>query len=144
MPLKARRKRRHKLDQLLSTLSAEDQAEFRTLCQFNPSYGSIQVWLQERGCEISINGIFCWWRSTFPNADETRILRLIAMELEQDFDQPPYNAVVLLVARAAQVLCAHSTGKLSHNVEVQHLMEKQLELLTGMRSLSMMSDSSKI
>ncbi len=139
MPLKSR-KRAHKLDRLLRTLSAQDQAEFHALCQFNPSYRCIQLWLEERGCEISINGIFCWWRSNFPTADENRILRGIAALLEQDFDLPPHSGVIRLVSTAAQILCDCSTGKLSHGADVQQLMEKEIELLYGLRSLQSMPD----
>lgn len=137
MSLKTR-KRRHKLDRLLSTLSAQDQDEFHTLCQFNPPYRCIQAWFKERGCEISVNGIFCWWQSTFPNADESRILRGIGIELGRDFDMPPYTSVLRLATMAAQVLSDHATSKLDA-VAPHTLMETQLELFVLVRSLSMLS-----
>jgi len=70
------------------------------------------------------------------------MLKGIAMELGRDFDQPPYTPVLKLVAAAAKILCDCSTSKLG-SVETHELMEKQLELFSGLRSLSVMSHLSK-
>lgn len=132
------RKRCHKVDALLSKLSTQDQAEFAALCRWNPTYASLQGWFLSRGHRISINALHHWWRSNFPDSGESKILKGIAMELGQDFDKPPYNSVLRLVVAAAQVLSDYSTGKLS-KAEPHSLMEIQLELFNGLRSLSMVS-----
>lgn len=135
-------KRHHKVDRLLSLLTSQEQDAFNAFVQFGPSYSDIQAWLGSKGHKISVNGVHRWWKASFPSADESRILRGIAMELGQDFNKPPYNSVLRLVITAAQILCDHSTSRLT-NVEPQMLLEKQLELFTGAREMAMLSHLSK-
>lgn len=136
------RKRRHKVDALLSKLSTQDQAEFAELCQWNSTYTALQGWFLSRGHRISINALHHWWKASFPDSGESKILKGIAMELGQDFDKPPYNSVLRLAVTAAQVLSDYSTGKLDA-AEPHTLMETQLELFALVRSLSMLSRLSK-
>ena len=141
MPLKTRRKRRHKVDALLSKLSIQDQAEFAELCRWNSTYTALQGWFLSRGYRISINALHHWWRSNLPDSGESKILKGIAISLGRDFDKPPYNSVLRLAVTAARVLSDYSTGKLSK--DPHSLMEIQLELFSGLRSLSMLSHLSK-
>lgn len=129
------RKRRHKVDALLSKVSTQDQVEFAELCQWNPTYAALQGWFLSRGHRISLNAIHHWWRSNYPDCNESKVLKGIAMQLE-DFDKRPYDGVRRLVTMAAQVLADHTTGKLA-NTESHTLMETQLELFALVRSLSM-------
>jgi hypothetical protein len=134
------RKVHHKVDKLRGLLSPQEQAAFDNLVLWNPAYSSIQTWFAQRGHKISINAIAHWWRSNFPDSGESKILKGIAMELE-DFDKRPYDSVLRLVTMAARVLTDHATGKLG-NEQLDRLMETQLELLTGMRSLQSMPKTS--
>lgn len=136
------RKRRHKVDKLRSLLNPQEQAAFDNLVLWNPTYASIQGWFAQRGHKISINAVHHWWKANYPDRNESKILRGIALALGKDFDNAPYNSVLRLAVTAAQVLTDYSTGHLS-NAEPHTVMEKQLELLTGMLKLSMMSDLSK-
>lgn len=64
------------------------------------------------------------------------------MELGRDFDKPPYNSVLRLAVTAAQVLSDYSMGRLC-DTEPHSLMERQLELFSGVRALSMLSHISR-
>lgn len=135
------RKRRHKVDKLRSLLNPQEQAAFDNLVLWNPTYASIQTWFAQRGHKISINAIAHWWKANYPDCNESKVLKGIAMLLE-DFDKRPYDSVLRLVTMAAQVLTDHATGKLA-NLKPHTLMETQLELFAGVRSLSMLSHLSK-
>lgn len=137
-----RGKYHHKVDKLRSLLNPQEQAAFDNLVLWNPTYASIQGWFAQRGHKISINAVHHWWKANYPDRNESKILRGIALALGKDFDNAPYNSVLRLAVTAAQVLTDYSTGHLS-NAEPHTVMEKQLELLTGMLKLSMMSDLSK-
>lgn len=138
-----RGKYHYKIDKLRGLLSPQDLTEFDSLCQWNPTYASIRGWFALRGHKISINAIHHWWKASFLSAAESRILREISMELGQDFDQPPYNSVLRLVVTAAQILCDHSTSRLT-NVEPQMLLKKHIELFAGAREMAMSSHLSKL
>ena len=135
------RKRRHKVDKLRSLLNPQEQAAFDNFVLWNPTYVSIQNWFGERGHQISINAIHRWWKANYPDCNESKILRGIAMELE-GFDKRPYDSVLRLAITATGILSDYCTGKLA-SVEPDALLETQLELLNGVRSLSMLSHLSK-
>jgi hypothetical protein len=135
------RKRRHKVDKLRSLLNPQQQAAFDNLVLWNPTYASIQTWFAERGYKISVNAIHHWWKANYPDCNESKILRGLAMELE-DFDKRPYDSVLRLAITATGVLSDYCTGKLA-SAEPNTLMETQLELFAGVRSLSMLSHLSK-
>jgi hypothetical protein len=137
------RKRHHKVDKLRGLLNPQEQAAFDNLVLWNPTYASIQGWFAERGHKISINAIHHWWKANYPDSDETKVLKGIAMELRQDFDKPPYNRILRLVTMAAQVLTDHATGKLA-GVKPDMLLEKQFKLLQGARNLVAMSHLPKL
>jgi hypothetical protein len=136
------RKCHHKVDKLRGLLNPQEKADFDNFVLWNPTYASIQGWFAQRGHKISINAIAHWWKANFPDSGESKILKGISMELGRDFDKPPYNSVLRLAVTAAQVLSDYSTGKLS-KAEPHSLMEIQLELFSGLRSLSMLSHLSK-
>jgi hypothetical protein len=136
------RKCHHKVDKLRGLLNPQEKADFDNFVLWNPTYASIQGWFAQRGYKISINAIHHWWKANYPDCDESKILKGIALALGKDFDSAPYSSVLRLVVTAAQVLTDYSTGQLS-SAEPDTLMKKQLELLTGVRSLSMLSHLSK-
>jgi hypothetical protein len=131
-----RGKYHYKVDKLRGLLNPQEQAAFDNLVLWNPTYASIKNWFSDRGHQISINAIHHWWKANYPDRDESKILRGIAMELGQDFQEPPYGSVLRLVIAAAQVLSDYSTGRLA-SAEPHALMETQLELFSRARSLSM-------
>lgn len=134
------RKVHHKVDKLRGLLSPLEQAAFDNLVLWNPTYASIQTWFAQRGHKISLNAICHWWKANYPDHDESKILRGIALELGENFDRSPYSGVLRLATMAAQVLTDHATGKLA-NAHPHTLMKTQLELFAGVRSLSMLSQS---
>ncbi len=108
-----RGKYHYEVDELCGRLSIQDRADFDHLCQWNPTYASIQTWLAQRGHKVSINAIHHWWKTNYPDCDEIKIVNALAAHLDvKDFHRLHGTALKLAVM-ATKVLDAHFSGKLA-------------------------------
>jgi hypothetical protein len=124
-----RGKYHYKVDQLRGYLSAQDRTAFDSLCQFNPTYASIQSWFAERGYKISVNAIHHWWCASYPDRDEIKIMNGLVAHLDvKDFHRLHASALKLAII-ATNILDAHINGKLA-SADPSFLAERQRELCT--------------
>lgn len=130
-----RGKYHYKIDQLRGLLTVKDLHEFDNMCQFNPSYTSIQSWLAVRGHKISINAIHHWWKANYLDRDEIKLMNALADHLEIKDGHRLYALALKLAVMATSILNAHISGKLV-STEPQTLIETQKELFAGVLELA--------
>ena len=124
-----RGKYHYKIDQLRGLLTVKDLHEFDNMCQFNPSYTSLQSWFAVRGHKISINAIHHWWKANYLDRDEIKLMNALADHLEIKDGHRLYALALKLAVMATSILDAHISGKLA-SAETKFLVESQKELLT--------------
>lgn len=128
----------HKVDKLRGLLSPQDLIEFNALCQWNPTYASIQGWFALRGHQISLNAVYHWWKANYPDRDEIKFMNALVDHLDIKDGHRLHVSALKLAVMATSILDEHLSGKLA-SAEPKFLVESQRELFSGTVELAKLS-----